>query len=108
MKAEVKPPPAQLAEGVHIIWSTRPGSQAPAAKRHALRASRAKLGREPATPTLATCSDPWIPLRFSTKPPQGAAYELHEERDAARISGELLSRGVSCQASIRRYLMRWG
>ncbi len=32
-----------------------------------------ETGLEPATPTLATCSDPWIPLRFPTKPPQGAA-----------------------------------
>jgi hypothetical protein len=40
-----------------------------------LCASRAKLGREPATPTLATCSDPWIPLRFPAKPPQEAALD---------------------------------
>jgi hypothetical protein len=32
-----------------------------------------ETGLEPATPTLATCSDPWIPLRFPAKPPQGAA-----------------------------------
>jgi len=50
--------PDLAAEGVHFIWSTRPGSQARAASRQALCASRAKLGREPATPTLATCSDP--------------------------------------------------
>jgi len=32
-----------------------------------------ETGLEPATPTLATCSDPWIPLPFPAKPPQGAA-----------------------------------
>ena len=45
--------PDLAAEGVHLIWSTRPGSLARAASRRALCASRAKLGREPATPTLA-------------------------------------------------------
>ncbi len=32
-----------------------------------------ETGLEPATPTLATCSEPWILLRFPAKPPQGAA-----------------------------------
>ena len=32
-----------------------------------------ETGLEPATPTLATCSDPWILLPFPAKPPQGAA-----------------------------------
>jgi hypothetical protein len=32
-----------------------------------------ETGLEPATPTLATCSDPLISLRFPAKPPQGAA-----------------------------------
>jgi hypothetical protein len=70
-----------VTEGASENWSTRPGSRARAASRRAPCASRAKLGREPekhatvsdATPTLATCSDPWISLRFPAKPPQGAA-----------------------------------
>ena len=32
-----------------------------------------ETGLEPATPTLATCSDPWILLPFPAKPPPGAA-----------------------------------
>ena len=32
-----------------------------------------ETGLEPATPTLATCSGPWVLLRFPAKPPQGAA-----------------------------------
>jgi hypothetical protein len=32
-----------------------------------------ETGLEPATPTLATCSDPLISLSFPAKPPQGAA-----------------------------------
>ena len=38
-----------------------------------LRFLEHETGLEPATPTLATCSGPLIPLRFPTKPPQGAA-----------------------------------
>ena len=36
-----------------------------------------ETGREPATPALATCSDPLISLRFPAKPPQGAALGTH-------------------------------
>ncbi len=32
-----------------------------------------ETGLEPATPTVATCSGPWVLLRFPAKPPQGAA-----------------------------------
>jgi hypothetical protein len=42
-----------LREGALECWSTRPGSQAPAAKRHARYASRAKLGRELADAKIA-------------------------------------------------------
>jgi len=48
-KADMKTPANKPAEGVHLIWSTRPGSLARAALRQALCASRAKLCREPVT-----------------------------------------------------------